>query len=203
MTTPVLDVTCGARMMWFDKRDPRATFCDSRAETMQLCDGRTLNIAPDQIADFRNLPFDDESFYLVVFDPPHLARLGESSWLASKYGALLPTWQDDIRAGFDECFRVLKPHGVLVFKWSEVQIPLSAVLALSSVRPLFGHTTTATGTTHWCTFIKPACPAPHNSAPSATASSPNKPPPRSRSWLNAPTNSRPQDGSQHERFAHR
>ena len=24
---------------------------------------------------------------------------------------------------FRECFRVLKPYGVLIFKWNEVQIP--------------------------------------------------------------------------------
>lgn len=149
----VLDPTCGSRMMWFDKHDPRAVFGDCRAEKLTCCDGRVVNISPDTVLDFRALPFADESFRLVVFDPPHLTRLGQSSWLAQKYGRLLPSWEDDIRSGFDECFRVLAPGGVLIFKWSEVQISTSRILALSPVRPLFGHTG-ANATTHWMTFIK-------------------------------------------------
>lgn len=149
----VLDPTCGSRMMWFDKNDSRAVFGDRRAEKLTCCDGRVVNISPDTVLDFRALPFADESFRLVVFDPPHLTRLGQSSWLAQKYGRLLPSWEDDIRSGFDECFRVLAPGGVLIFKWSEVQIPTSRILALSPVRPLFGHTG-ANATTHWMTFIK-------------------------------------------------
>lgn len=31
-------------------------------------------------------------------------------------------WRQDIRQGFEECFRVLKPYGTLIFKWSEVQV---------------------------------------------------------------------------------
>ena len=30
---PVLDLTCGARMMWGNKHDERVTYCDNRAET--------------------------------------------------------------------------------------------------------------------------------------------------------------------------
>ncbi len=29
---PILDVCCGARMMWFDKRNPLATFVDKRQQ---------------------------------------------------------------------------------------------------------------------------------------------------------------------------
>lgn len=39
--------------------------------------------------DFANVGFDDETFYLVVFDPPHLLRAGKSSWLVKKYGMKL------------------------------------------------------------------------------------------------------------------
>ena len=153
MTANVLDATCGARMMWFDKTDPRAISGDQRTETHTLCDGRTLDIAPDVELDFRALPFPDETFRLVVFDPPHLTNVGHSSWLAAKYGRLLPSWQDDITAGFAECFRVLKPEGVLIFKWSEVQVPLADVLACTPERPLFGHTGT-NASTYWMAFMK-------------------------------------------------
>lgn len=152
---PVLDPCCGARMMWHNPHDPRAIFGDIRTESHTLCDGRALEIRPDIQLDFRDLPFPDETFRLVAFDPPHLKSLGQSSWLAKKYGALLPSWQDDIRAGFAECFRVLRPGGVLVFKWNETQIPLADVLALTPEKPLFGTRTGHKNRTHWCTFLKP------------------------------------------------
>lgn len=153
MAPLVLDPTCGARMMWFDKTDPRVVFGDQRTEAHTLSDGRVLEITPDVELDFRALPFPDNTFRLVVFDPPHLHNVGNSSWLAAKYGRLLPSWEDDITAGFAECFRVLKPEGVLIFKWSEIQIPLTKILACTPEKPLFGHTGTS-ATTHWMTFIK-------------------------------------------------
>lgn len=76
------------------------------------------------------MPFPDESFKLVVFDPPHLKTLGKTSWLAKKYGRLFPTWEDDIKHGFDECMRVLEPLGVLIFKWNEYEIATKRILQL-------------------------------------------------------------------------
>lgn len=84
----VLDMCCGSRMFWFNKQDTRAVFADIRAEAHTLCDGRRLVISPDLIADFRALPFADESFPVVVFDPPHLERVGQSAWIGKKYGRL-------------------------------------------------------------------------------------------------------------------
>jgi len=87
-----------------------------------LCDGRKINVDPDIIADFRKLPFPDKSFKLIVFDPPHLKRLGQNSWMAKKYGVLdKDTWKEDLRKGFSECWRVLAIHGSLIFKWSTEQ----------------------------------------------------------------------------------
>lgn len=117
-----LDVCCGSKMFWFDKDDARAIFNDIRNEKHTLCDGRKLEIQPDTQYDFRALPFENDSFQLVVFDPPHLVKLGANSWMAKKYGILNNTWKDDIKAGFQECFRVLKPNGTLVFKWNETDI---------------------------------------------------------------------------------
>jgi len=99
----VLDATCGSRMIWFDKQNPDVLYMDNRELTTTLCDGRVLNIKPDVIADFRDMPFPDETFYLVVFDPPHLRYAGKNSWLAKKYGILSDDWQQDIRQGFNEC----------------------------------------------------------------------------------------------------
>lgn len=142
-------------MFWFDKHDDRAVFSDIRAEEHTLCDERRLVISPDVIADFRALPFADNTFSVVVFDPPHLERVGEAAWMGKKYGRLnKATWRADLRAGFAEAFRVLRPHGVLIFKWNETQIPVSQVLALTDVKPLIGQRTGKNDKTHWISFVK-------------------------------------------------
>lgn len=153
MKKKILDVCCGSRMFWFDKENPDALFGDIRDENHVLCDGRTLDIKPDMQFDFRELPFKDNIFKLVVFDPPHLDKLGENSWMAKKYGILFKTWQDDIKAGFKECFRVLEPEGILIFKWNETQIKTSEVLALTNRCPLFGNISGKRSNTHWISFM--------------------------------------------------
>ncbi len=149
----ILDACCGSRMFWFDKNNPHALFMDNRELNTNLCDGRSLVIKPDIVADFRNMPFDDNSFKLVVFDPPHLIRAGKSSWLAKKYGILEETWRDDIKNGFAECMRVLEPYGTLIFKWNEEQIKLAEILRVIPDRPLFGD---KRAKTHWLVFMKGA-----------------------------------------------
>ncbi|MGN0022221.1 MAG: hypothetical protein ACI35Z_15570 [Sphingobacterium hotanense] len=148
----VLDACCGSRMFWFDKQNPDVVYADNRELSDTLCDGRTLNVSPDVISDFRNMPFDDETFYMVVFDPPHLLRAGDESWLAKKYGKLnTETWKDDIKQGFDECMRVLKPNGTLIFKWNEEQVSLGELKKLFPHPPLFGNKRSKT---HWIVFMK-------------------------------------------------
>ena len=158
----VLDPCCGSRMMWFDRAEPRAVFGDQRAETITVTDNsrgntsgtRTIVIEPDTLLDFRALPYADGAFHLVAFDPPHLVQAGPRSWLAAKYGKLSDDWRADLRAGFSECFRVLRPYGTLVFKWNETQVKLREVLALTPERPLFGNTSGKKAGTHWLVFIK-------------------------------------------------
>lgn len=153
-TKKILDACCGSRMFWFDKKNPDTVFMDCRSEEITLCDVRTLAVRPDIVADFRDMPFPDDSFWLVVFDPPHLNNLGKSSWLAKKYGRLLPTWEDDIRRGFEECMRVLKSNGTLIFKWNENQIPVLRIIDVIRQQPLFGHTSGKNSKTIWMCFIK-------------------------------------------------
>ncbi|WP_431862690.1 class I SAM-dependent methyltransferase [Micrococcus terreus] len=156
MSVPlVLDPASGSRMFYFDKADQRVLFGDIRSEQHVLCDGRALDVNPDALMDFRDLPFDGNTFSVVIFDPPHLVRAGPQSWQAAKYGRLdRDTWRDDLRAGFAECFRVLRPEGVLIFKWNETQIPVSQILALTDQKPLVGHRVGKQMKTHWITFIK-------------------------------------------------
>lgn len=89
----ILDACCGSRMFWFDKYNPKVLFADIRNEEHELCDGRKLEIKPDMQIDFRMMPFKDNSFKMVVFDPPHFKKLGKSSWMAKKYGVLFPSWE--------------------------------------------------------------------------------------------------------------
>lgn len=150
----ILDCCCGSRMFWFDKNNPAVLFADIREVATKLCDSRELVIKPDIVADFRNMPFDDSVFKMVVFDPPHLHKLGQHSWMAQKYGVLLPTWETDIKAGFEECMRVLQPFGTLIFKWNEEQISTSKVLQIIGIEPLFGHPSGKHGRTKWMAFMK-------------------------------------------------
>ncbi len=142
-------------MMWFDRQDQRVLFGDIRSEDHTLCDGRVFNITPDINMDWRSMPFPDGHFRLVVFDPPHLVRAGRDSWMRAKYGVLGENWREDLRQGFAECFRVLAPHGVLIFKWADIQVPVREVLALTDQKPLFGHRSGKREKTHWMTFMKP------------------------------------------------
>lgn len=152
----ILDPACGAKMFWFDKACQLTLFCDQREEQHTLCDGRVFTVSPDMIADFRDMPHADESFNLVVFDPPHLENVGETAWMAKKYGRLeKDSWREDLSAGFSECWRVLRPGGTLIFKWNETQIKLRDVLSCFPQHPLFGHTTTQNLKTHWMVFYKP------------------------------------------------
>jgi len=159
----VLDVCCGSRMMWYDKADKRAVYVDKRRETWaadlgtESTTGRTpIVVNPDLVADFTDLPFPSDSFAHVVFDPPHIEQLEETAGLLTKkYGSLVGDWREMLRAGFAECFRVLKPGGTLIFKWNAVNIPLREILALTPEKPLYGHRSGKKATTHWCAFLKP------------------------------------------------
>lgn len=150
---PIIDVCCGSKMFWFKKNNPNAVYMDIRELEDTLCDGRKLIIKPDVIGDFKDIPFPDNTFKLAVFDPPHLVRAGENSWLAKKYGKLNDDWPTEIKQGFDECMRVLEPYGILVFKWNEDQIKIKDVLATINYKPLFGDKRSKT---MWMVFMKNA-----------------------------------------------
>jgi 23S rRNA G2069 N7-methylase RlmK/C1962 C5-methylase RlmI len=144
------------RSFYFDKKDKRVLFGDIRVkETHLLTNGQTIHIEPDEVMDFRAIPYPDETFKVVVFDPPHMLNLFEKSWMRKKYGVLdKETWQDDLTKGFSECFRVLKDEGTLIFKWNEVSIPLKDILTLTPYKPVLGHPSGKRMGTHWVLFMK-------------------------------------------------
>lgn len=116
----ILDACCGGRHWWWDKAHPLAVYMDEREVPLGNQWRATWSCQPDVLGDFRAMPFADEAFHLVVFDPPHIVRKNlATKWSTRFYGALNPdTWQDDLRRGFAECWRVLAAGGTLVFKWS-------------------------------------------------------------------------------------
>lgn len=152
---PIIDVCCGSKMFWFDKNNPLVEFCDNRIVPYhEFYPNRYIEVKPDTLCDFTKLPFADKSFKLAVFDPPHLSKIGKTSWTYLKYGALPQEWPLLINKGFNECMRVLDDFGVLIFKWSEVEIPLKEVLSAIGQRPLFGHRSGKHNKTHWLCFMK-------------------------------------------------
>ena len=84
----ILDVACGGKMFYFDKSDKRVVFMDIRQVETHLCDGREFEVKPDIVGDFTKIPFGDNRFSMVIFDPPHLLRNTGKSKMADMYGSL-------------------------------------------------------------------------------------------------------------------
>ena len=157
----ILDACCGGKMMWKNKNHPNAVYIDIRKEPAGFVgEGRHHDndkIDPTYVMDFRKMDFPDKSFKLIVFEPPHLSKLGKTSIFRAIYGCLDQTnWKTDLQAGFSECWRVLDDYGTLIFKWSDSEIPFKEVLKLIPHQPLFGNTTNykATSVTKWFCFMK-------------------------------------------------
>jgi hypothetical protein len=153
----IVDVNCGGRHFWFDKKNPNVLFIDIRYRPKGFFKERpNFSIEPDIVGDFRDLKLPSDRFELVVWDPPHIIRKTEERCpITKKYGVLNPkTWARDLKSEFEECWRILKSHGILIFKWSESDKKLKEILDLFPIQPLFGHTTGSRSQTHWLCFMK-------------------------------------------------
>ena len=148
----ILDACCGNRMMWFNKSHPNVIYHDQRSE-----------VAPDIIGDFRNLEsIKTGSLKLVVFDPPHdiyHRKVNENAGFQKNFGNLNPdTWQDDIKKGLAECWRVLEDYGVLIFKWNTHDAKIHRIMPLLPAEPLFMNKITKVNShsseTIWFCFMK-------------------------------------------------
>lgn len=152
----ILDAACGGRCFWFNKNHPNAIYIDNRIREKGHSDDRFNHcIKPDIKADFKDLPFPDKRFKLVVFDPPHLIGQPDACRMLKKYGNLnKETWKEDLKKGFDECWRVLEDNGILIFKWNEASIKKKEILEVLGKEPLFGHNVQSKIPTHWFCFMK-------------------------------------------------
>lgn len=147
----ILDACCGGKMFWYEKNLEFVDFQDNRELQTELCDGRIFSVEPDFIGDVTQMDIQDESYDMVVFDPPHLKNGGDTGWIILKYGKLPSEWLLWIERAFKECFRVLRNDGVLVFKWNGEQIPFAEVVKLSPYKPIFGD---KRAKTRWTVFVK-------------------------------------------------
>jgi len=149
----ILDACCGGRHWWIQKEHKKTVFMDIRSTpkgTIKLQPNWACE--PDIISSYADMPFDDESFNLVAWDIPH--KLGnDKGIITTKYGYLdHDNWKETTKKGFDECMRVLKPYGVLIFKFADVSIRFKEVLELFPQSPLFG-TPTKKGVNNTAFFV--------------------------------------------------
>jgi ubiquinone/menaquinone biosynthesis C-methylase UbiE len=145
----ILDATAGFRMMHFNKDDPRVTYFDIRSDKQLAVDlQRVPNRKPwnpkikTVQGDYRCLPFQDNYFDLIYFDPSHFINVGKTGIYYVKYGKLnKETWREDLTKAAAELWRVLKPGHSLNFKWNTQDIPYKEVLKLFPAVPVAGQRT--------------------------------------------------------------
>jgi hypothetical protein len=151
------DLCCGSRSIWFDKEHPDAIYMDIREEEPgSIALQPNWSVKPDLIGDYRDMVFPDEHFHLLVWDIPHILE-AKGGIMLKKYGKLGYGWKDDVRRGFNECWRILQPYGVLLFKYADISIRVNEMLAQFPETPIVGTRTKKSvneGGTYWFAFIK-------------------------------------------------
>lgn len=150
--TFILDACCGGRHWWIDKDNKNTIYMDIRSEPKGTIKLQTnWSVEPDIISSYDNMPFDDNSFNLIAWDIPHKLK-NDSGIISKKYGFLGENWKETTAKGFNECYRVLKDKGVLIFKFNDLDISFKEVLSLFPVKPLFG-TPTKKGVNNTAFFV--------------------------------------------------
>ena len=84
-------------MFYSDKSDNRMLSGDVHDESRELCDGRRFEVKPDMPMNYRDLPSPDETFRMIMLDPPHLR------------GRNAPPTDTKIKAGTKAFHEALKP----------------------------------------------------------------------------------------------
>lgn len=151
----ILDACCGGKHFWFDKNNPLTLFMDKRkVEKGAIPQQPNWECNPDIISDYRNTDFKDNQFKLIVWDIPHKLK-PDKGLITMKYGSLGETWREDTTQGFNELWRILDNHGILVFKYADLDISVKEMLSLFPIDPLFGtKTKKGVNNTYWFCFMK-------------------------------------------------
>lgn len=127
----IIDLSCGFRAIWFDKKNPLVTYLDKREEC-----------SPDFVCDTTEIPQSiGTDFDLIVFDPPH-ENVGANSHMATRYGH--HTRSEIVRTIIGtakEAHRISREEALMAFKWNDHAYSLDKALDLMREywTPLFGH----------------------------------------------------------------
>lgn len=124
-----MDLTAGKRATWWVKAYEHAVFVDIRE-----------SVRPDVVANSCCLPFRNDTFDLVSFDPPHV-NVGANSNMTKDYGHhTIQQIRSFILGAAREANRVAKKDAVMAFKWNDHDQGFKAILSLMAPHwePLFG-----------------------------------------------------------------
>jgi SAM-dependent methyltransferase len=143
------------QMLRFYPKKPPQDILDATVNTGRFWVGTQRKIVgldidpkhrPDIVADNTNMPLEDESFDVIVYDPPHIPNQGQdkSKDFTSRFGLVL---KSPVENGYNfshtfppfvkEAYRILRPQGILFakiadyvhghrFQWAHVDLINSA-----------------------------------------------------------------------------
>jgi len=161
----ILDATAGFKGIWYQKNHPFVTFMDIRkgwintkTKNAKFRDCGHFKINPDVVSEWKDAPFPDNYFDMIVFDPPHLVFKNKNKKLSAmekKYGYFYEdNWKQILKEGIKRLFQILKPEGIFVLKWCESSKKTDEVIKLIPYQPLFGSRTGQKHNNFWIVFLK-------------------------------------------------
>ena len=165
----ILDATCGTKDMWYQKNHPYVIFMDKRKGTFYYKYPNSpkkveYHVEPDVVSEWKDAPFPDNYFDMIVFDPPHIIQNSTKGSMPTKYTILNPNnWQMVLKEGIKKLFDILKPDGIFIFKWCETEkfphpVSIDNVLKLFPYKPLFGSNSKSkrknSANIYWIVFLK-------------------------------------------------
>ena len=161
----ILEATASRRSIWYQKNHPFVTFMDIRSgsfdtktKNMKFKSSRRFKINPDVVSGWKDAPFPDNYFDMIIFDPPHIIRKKDKKITSSLEVCYGYFYEDNykiiIKEGVNKLFQILRPEGVFILKWCEVDKKVDEILKLFPYKPLVGTQTGQNNQTHWILFLK-------------------------------------------------